>query len=248
MMNWRKNGRPGRVRSWRPSADLLAGIEGGTAIAAMVVTAPAARRWYNRWGATPAEIAGDMPGDQLVPHPKMASTRAITIGAPPAEVWSWLIQIGQDRGGFYSYDTLENLARCDIHSARQIVPQFQQLQEGDLIRLAPGNAPCFRVAVLTPPHALVLVIADPGGGAVRPVAAGAEDVASTWQWLLRPLDGGRITRLVARQRYSYPRRQSVLWHLIEPIDFVMERRMLYGLRTRAETGGTNGGKRVTFAR
>jgi hypothetical protein len=216
--------------------DLLDGIEGGAQVAAALITAPVARRWYNRWGATPAEIAGAMPGDELVPFPKLTSTRAVTIGAPPEEVWAWLAQIGQGRGGFYSFDTLENLLGCDICSAGRIVPELQQLCEGDLILLAPaGGAPCYRVAAVKPPQVLVLAGADPKTRAVQPVPASPDEMAATWQWLLRPVNGGRGTRLVARQRYSYPRRQSVLWHLVEPVSFVMERRMLGGIKTRAES-------------
>jgi hypothetical protein len=199
-----------------------------------MLTAPVSRRWYNRWGATPAEVAGGMPGDELVPCPKMTSTRAITIGAPPWDVWAWLVQIGQGRGGFYSFDALENLLRCDIHSVGQIMSELQELQEGDLILLAPAEAPCYRVTMVERPNVLVLAGADPKTRAVQPIPASSEELASTWQWVLRPTEGGRGTRLVARQRYSYPRRQSVLWHLIEPVDFVMERRMLGGIKSRAE--------------
>jgi hypothetical protein len=215
--------------------DFLDGIKGGAQVAAAVITAPVARHWYNRWGATTAEVAGTMPGDKLVPLPKLSSTRAITIDAPPEEVWAWLAQIGQGRGGFYSFDTLENLLRRDIHSADRIVPELQQLRESDLILLArTDGAPCYRVAMVRPPQVLVLAGADPQTRAAQPVPASPDDMATTWQWMLRPADGGRGTRLVARQRYSYPRRQSVLWHLVEPVSFVMERRMLAGIKTRAE--------------
>jgi hypothetical protein len=208
-------------------------------VAAALITAPVSRRWYNRWGATPAEIAGAMPGDELVPFPKLISTRAVTIGAPPTEVWPWLAQIGQGRGGFYSFDSLENLLRCDIHSADRIVPELQQLHEGDLILLAPAaGAPGYRVAAVEPPQVLVLAGADPKTRAVQPVPASPDEMASTWQWMLRPANGGRHTRLVARQRYSYPRRQSVLWHLVEPVDFVMERQMLGGIKARASNRGS----------
>jgi hypothetical protein len=232
----RRSGRWGRLLSWRPSGGSLAGIGGGAQVAAVMLTAPVARRWYNRWGATPAEIAGAMPGDELVPFPKLTSTRAVTIDVPPEQVWAWLVQIGQGRGGFYSFDALENLLRCDIHSADRIMPELQQLHAGDLILLAPaGGAPCYRVAAVEPPHALVLAGADPTTRAVQPIPASPDELATTWQWVLRPTGGGRSTRLVARQRYSYPRSQSVLWHLVEPVDFVMERRMLGGIKIRAET-------------
>lgn len=209
-------------------------VAGGSEIVAATVTALVLRRWYNRWGATPAEAAAAMPGDELCPCPKMASTRAISIGAPPEEVWAWLVQIGQGRGGFYSFDALENLARCGIHSASEITGEFQELNAGDLIRLAPGQAPCYRVATVERPRVLVLVGADARTRAVPPRPVSAEQPATTWQWVLHPAEGGHGTRLVSRQRYSYARRQSVLWHVVEPVDFVMERRMLHGIKARAE--------------
>ena len=99
-------------------------IEGGAKIAAAVLTDPVLRGWYNRWGATPAEVSAPMPGDELVPQPKIASTRAITISVPPREVW--LAQIGQGRGGFYSYDALENAGQLrdgTPHAARHQGPR-----------------------------------------------------------------------------------------------------------------------------
>lgn len=221
--------------SWPPPREVLQGVAGAVQVAVVLLTAPIARRWYNRWGATPAEAAGVMPGDELVPFPKLASTRAVTIGAPPEEVWAWLVQIGQGRGGFYSFDALENLLKCNIHSVGQIMRELQELQAGDLVLLAPApGAPCYQVAMVESPRVLVLAGADPRTRAVQPVPASPDELASTWQWTLRPTGGGQGTRLVARQRYSYPRRQSVLWHLVEPVDFVMERQMLGGIKARAE--------------
>ncbi len=123
------------------SRDVLEVIEGGAQVAAAMLTAPVLRGWYDRWGATPVEVAGAMPGDELVPDPKITATRAITIGAPPEEVWAWLVQIGQGRGGLYSFDALGNLLGCDIHSASRIIPELQELHVGDLILLAPAEAP-----------------------------------------------------------------------------------------------------------
>jgi hypothetical protein len=151
--------RPSRGAVVGPSGEVLEGIGGAAQVAIVLLTAPAARRWYNRWGAALAEVTCAMPGDDLVPLPMLASTRAITSGAPPEEVWAWLVQIGQGRGGFYSFDALENLLRWDTHSADQIIPELQQLQAGDLILLAPAEAPCFR-AMVEPPHVLVLTSAD----------------------------------------------------------------------------------------
>jgi hypothetical protein len=177
-----------------------------------------------------------MPGDELVPEAQMRSTRAITIDAPPDQVWPWLAQIGQGRGGFYSYDELENLLGCDIHSAHQLLPDCQPLEVGDIICLAGTGGPTYRVARREPPHRLVLVAGAANPAAPETTRAGAGEFTATWQWLLKPIANDTQTRLVVRQRYRYRRSQSILWHLVEPVDFVMERRMLHGIKSRAEAG------------
>lgn len=208
-------------------------VVGGAQVLGTTIGAPVLRRRYNAWGATAAEVASPMPGDELVPNPRMGYTRAITIGAPPAIVWSWLVQIGQGRGGLYSFDGLENLARCDIHSTDRIQPELQGLAEGDLIRLgAPQGYPCFRVSGVQPAEFLVLVAADP-----QPphdvVTADSPGGVATWQWQLKPA-AAENTRLLARQRLTYPDAMKVMWHLVEPVSFVMERQMLRGIKQRAE--------------
>lgn len=225
------------LRSRSPKAmrpGVAESVAGAAAVGAALATSPVLRRIYNRWGATPDEVAADMAGDELVPFARMTSTRAITIAAPPEEVWRWLVQIGQGRGGFYSYDRLPNLIGCRIHSTDRIEADLQQIAIGDQIRLAPGRAPSYRVARIDPPRGLALVGADPDTGRPGPTPSRPDEPGFTWQWSLRPLHDGTHTRLVARQRYSFPRRQSLLWHVVEPIDFVMEHRMLLGLQTRAE--------------
>ena len=210
-------------------------VVGGVQVVGTLIGAPVLRRRYNQWGATPAEVTSPMPGDALVPTPRLISTRAITIEVAPAEVWAWLVQIGQGRGGLYSYDGLENLARCAIHSTDRIQPELQSLAEGDVIRLgAPRGYPCFRVRSVDPGASLVLVAADP----LPPHEAATVDSpggVATWQWQLRPVAGGRGTRLLARQRLTYPDSMSVMWHVVEPIGFVMERQMLRGIKARAES-------------
>lgn len=213
--------------SWRST------IAGAGQIAGTVLAAPVLRRRYNRWGATPAEVAAALPGDELVPEPKLGYTRAITIDAPPQHVWPWLVQIGQGRGGFYSYDRLENLARCDIHSADRIVADYQDLAPEDLVRLGPPGYPCFRVWQVTAPSDLVLVGVDPKPPYGIPDADDPAGVA-TWQWAVRPFDDGRRARLLVRQRLTYSPGLSVLWHVVEPVGFVMEREMLRGIKRRAE--------------
>lgn len=223
--------RGGLYSRGNPAAE---GARGAAEIGLALLLAPLRHKAYDRWGATPEETRAAMPGDELVPFPNLTSTRAVTIDAGPDRVWPWLVQIGQGRGGFYSFDALENLIGCGIHSAGRVVREWQHLKPGDLVLLAPGQAPCFRVAAADPPRSLVLAGADPRTRQVGAVPSGPGQAASTWQWTLEPLDGGRRTRLVARQRYSYPRRQAPLWRLLQPVDFVMEREMLRGIKARAE--------------
>lgn len=224
-----------RTRTAVPS-QLLAG---GALIAGTLAGAPVLRRRYNRWGATDEEVARPMPGDELVVDPKLTYTRAITIDAPREHVWPWLVQYGQGRGGFYSYDAVENLIGCDIHSTDEILAEHQHLAVGDLIRSGGRDTfPCWMVMQVDPPTTLVLQ------GAGTPAEVDVPEivdevpergyVASTWQWLLQPIDDGRRTRLIVRQRCTYSPNQSVLWHVVEPLNFVMERKMLLGVTARAE--------------
>jgi hypothetical protein len=96
--------------------------------------------WQHRWGATDEEIRHPMPGDDLVPD-AASTTRAITIAAPPEQVWPWLVQLGYDRGGWYSYDWIDNDGQP---SADRIIPELQQLQVGDQILMLPGMGPRVR--------------------------------------------------------------------------------------------------------
>ena len=178
-----------------------------------------ARPWHLRWGATPAEIARSLPGDDVVAKPVLVANRAITIAAPVDQVWPWIAQIGQGRGGFYSYDWLENLAGCDIHSADAILPDFQSPKAGDEVRMYKqgGGPPPFTVDRVEPGHALVL-----RGGTIY-----------SWDFFVEPIDS-KTTRLQIRSRsYSDPAWVASLTG-VEPISFVMERKMLFGIKQRAE--------------
>src|SRR5512136_2918459 len=135
--------------------DVAEGIEGALLIGANLILWPLFRRWRLRWGATEAEVQMTLPGDELVPQPKWSYTQAITIHATAEQVWPWLAQMGQGRGGFYSYEGLENLAGCDIHNADRILPEFQAVKIGDGIKLAP-QMPGFPVVIVEPNRALVL--------------------------------------------------------------------------------------------
>ena len=214
-------------------------FEGAFQVGGALVLSPVLRSWYNRWGATPAEVTRPLPGDELAPSPMLGYTRAITIQAPPERVWPWLAQMGQGRGGLYSYDGLENLAGCKIHSAERILPEQQNLQVGDLIRLGPPGYPCFVVAEIEPPRVLVLLGADPKSGQAVAYRAEMEKgyAISTWQFILEAIDERathRGTRLLVRQRLKYSPEMGWVWRLTEPVGFVMERKMLLGIRQRAE--------------
>jgi hypothetical protein len=205
----------------RTIAGLVAVAAAGAAVYARLVLP-----WHIRWGATDDEVRMSLPGDEIAPSPGMASTRAIAIQAQPEEVWRWLVQIGQGRGGLFSYDWLENLIGSDIHTLREIRPELQHLAAGDEVRMGPEGYPFFRVARVEPGQALVLQAADPKTGA---------PAQASWSFALLPQ--GRHTRLVSRQRNQFEPTavNFVLWRAFtEPVSFVMEQRMLRTLKELAE--------------
>jgi hypothetical protein len=195
------------------------------------------RPWHLKWGATADEATRDLPGDDLVREPLVVTTRAITIRASAAGVWAWLVQMGQGRGGFYSYDWLENLASLDIHNADRIVPEWQQLQAGEVVRFWKDAG--VKVMAVEPNRHLVLAgefHANENVGATR-------DTGGSWVFVLEEIDA-HTTRLIVRARVAHfpPVWMSRLfaWLLLEPSHFVMERRMLLGIKQRAESN-RNGG-------
>ena len=195
------------------------------AVTALVGAAVAARRWSLRWGATDAEATTQMPGDELLSSADRTTTRAVTIAAPPDEVWPWLVQMGQGRGGLYSYDFVENLIGCEMHSADHIVDEWQHVTVGDPFRLHPDVA--LRVAVVERDRALVV-----RGGV--PIGDAAPPYDFTWAFVLDEVADG-ATRLIIRERYVFTRRwASLIVEPILPVSFVMTRRMLRGLRARVE--------------
>lgn len=208
---------------------LMRGLVTGAAVAAAVVGAVALlRRASLRWGASEGELRMALPGDELLPDPDLEATRAISIDAEPADVWPWIAQLGQNRGGFYSYDWLENLVGVDIRTADRVVPDLQVRAVGDAVNLAPEVA--LTVAALEVGRHLVLrgaVALDGSGGAGAPYDF-------TWAFvLLRRFDGS--TRLIVRERYAYLTGWAAA--MVEPVEmvsFLMTERMLRGIRDRAE--------------
>lgn len=180
------------------------------------------------WGATKQEASCRLPGDELIPGQDLLlqTTRSITIRASALEIWPWLIQIGQGRGGFYSYDWLENLAGMNIHNTECILPEYQSLRVGNTVPFWKGVG--VQVQAIEPGCFLVLA-----GG----LSPDSPQIGGSWVFVLEPL-GQRLTRLVVRARVAtFPppwlsRLFSAL--LLEPAHFVMERKMLLGIRERAE--------------
>jgi hypothetical protein len=185
----------------------------------LAVSAPFVRRWHTRWGATDEEVAAEMPGDHLIPGCPVSWTRAITIDAPPAAVWPWLVQAGFGKAGFYSNDLLDNAGHP---SAVEILPEHQRLRLGDWVPMFSrvDDVTAFKVIELEPDHHLLWGKPD-----------------STWAWTLTPLPGGGtrlVTRLRCRYDWSAPAGVALSAVLLEFGDFPMMRRMLKGIKERAE--------------
>jgi hypothetical protein len=203
-------------------------IEGAALIAFHLLT-PFLRSYRAVWGASADELRWTLPGDDLVPQPKWHYTRAITIDAPAAEVWAWLVQIGIGRGGLYSYEGLENLAGCNLHNADRILPEYQDLQAGDEIKIHP-KAPGMNVAIVEAGHYLLIHNDNRKAGV-------PSYIHTTWLLYLHEVDPV-TTRLISRGRNDYsPQLTNKLWMgplFVEPMGFVMERKMLLGIKQRAE--------------
>lgn len=174
------------------------------------------REWVLGWGATDAEVRSTLPGDELIPAPDGVSTRAITVNAPADTVWPWIAQMGPlPRGGAYTYDWIENLFGLDMHSADEVLPDFQDPQIGDEIGYGPNK---MRIEVVDPNCAL---------------AWRSTDGNWVWAFSLQETDGR--TRLISRNSFRLNRLIDKLGMIpMEPGSLVMERKMLLGMKARAE--------------
>ncbi len=194
------------------------------------------RPWHLHWGASIVDRTAALPGDALSPYAVAVVTHAVNIDAPAEAVWRWVVQIGQDRGGFYSYTVLENLVGCDMRNATRIVPEWQQRAIGDVVWFGSpkrfGGKARMIAAVVEPMHSLVLV--TPSDWEL--IRTGKEGVDTTWTFALQR-KGANSTRLIARLRspadVSISRRalNFLFW---EPAHFVMERKMLLSIKKLAE--------------
>lgn len=208
-------------------------VIGGAGVVAAIAGTRLLDPWQRNWGATPDEVEAVLPGDGLTVAPAEQSTRAITIEAPPEAVWPWLVQMGADRAGFYSYDWLENVVGLDIHNADSIVAEWQHVAVGDIVwadgRLTGG----WVVKRVVPDEVLVMKVADvrTGRAVSRDEGIGFE---FQWTFALRPAAAG-TTRLLIRERVAYGRRLTrFVMAPVGWVSFVMTRKMLDGIRRRAE--------------
>jgi hypothetical protein len=178
------------------------------------------RRKCLTWGAREHEVAEVLPGDDLLPDAGLVTTRAITVQAPPEAIWPWLVQMGSGRGGAYTYDWIQNLFGLNMHNATEIMPRFQDLKAGDDIPLGGGKT--MRVEVLDLATTLAVV---------------SEDRNWVWIFALVPDEDGS-TRLISRNRIAtaaLPGAARVLYlYFMEPGSLLMERKMLLGIKQRAE--------------
>lgn len=174
------------------------------------------RRPILRWGATEEEAASRLPGDELLEDADGVATRAIDIAAPPSAVWPWIAQMGPaPRGGAYTYDWIENLLGLDMHSAEEVLPEFQHPEVGDVLGYGTNR---MRVERVEPERVL---------------AWRTEDGNWVWTFVLSGHDG--TTRLISRNRFRLPTLVARVGMLpMEPASLVMERKMLRGIKERAE--------------
>lgn len=174
------------------------------------------RRWVLEWGSTPEEAQSVLPGDELIANPDGVATRAITIDAPADKVWPWIVQIGPaPRGGVYTYDWIENLLGLNMHSVDVVLPEFQNPQVGDSLGLGPNK--------------MIIELIDTN----RAIAWRSADGNWVWSFVLHEQDGS--TRLISRNSFRLTRLVDKIGMLpMEPGSLVMERKMLLGMKERAE--------------
>ncbi len=201
------------------------------------------RYWHLSWGATNTEVEQTLPGDELIPDPRWSHTQAITINAPAAEVWKWIVQIGYKRAGWYSYDFIHRILGIagsvdDEHrSANRIIPELQNLEVGDPIEIAPNMG--YRVAEIQPKRALIML-------SKTDLSAGEEldtddplpnnYLSSSWVWFLKEIDED-TTRLIVRNRSDYSPglfNELILTIPNELGSLLMQPKTLRGIKQRAE--------------
>jgi hypothetical protein len=218
--------------------DILDNLGGALRIAGNLIFQPVTRSHYRFWGATKEDKQRALPGDERVPDPMVLTTMAITINAPASEAWPWVAQLGQERGGMYSYELLENIARCQMRNADRVVPEWE-MKVGDQMRMGPQGYPVNQVVALERGRWLLMAGADLKTGIAAPLPQLGQATYINYTWVLyldeRP-DG--TTRIIARTRLAYAPRTfaaKLMWEVFtDPIGCTMMRKMLLTLKQRVE--------------
>ena len=177
--------------------------------------------WMDRWGASPQEISASLPGDELVLSPNIGYTRAISVNALPEQIYPWIVQLGAEKGGWYSYEWFEtNVLRCQNTNADRIHEEWQGLKVGGKVKMCPDEnmPPAYEVARMDPDQAIVLGHQD------------GDQWVEVWQFVLVPQQDGS-TRLVIRSRSEMG---GWFWNIMRPGEFIMMRGMMQGIKERAE--------------
>ncbi len=177
--------------------------------------------WLDRWGASPEEINASLPGDELILSPNIGYTRAVSVKAAPEQIYPWIVQIGAEKGGWYSYDWFEtNILRCQNTNADRIHEEWQGLQVGGQVKMCPDEnmPPAYKVARMDPNQAIVLGHQD------------GDRWVEAWQFVLVP-QGDGTTRLVVRSRSEMG---GWFWNVMRPGEFIMMRGMMLGIKERAQ--------------
>jgi len=190
-----------------------------------------------KWGSTEEELHRELPGDELIGTVKGWYNHAITINTVPADVWPWIVQLGQNKGGFYSYELLENIVGSKIHNADRIVLEFQDTVVGDKVMMTPKAAP-YIVAAINPGKAFILRLrvnlqTNETVDVTEPLPQKYQD--GSWLFYLKETPEGN-TRLITRSRndWNQSKMNTFFYDLFGIISIAMDRKMLKGIRKRAE--------------
>lgn len=185
------------------------------------------RPYLRSWGASLQELHQPMPGDEIVENPSYTTTRAITIDTSTSAVWPWLVQMGEQRGGFYSFDFIDRLLGMKVHSAHRILPRFQELNEGDVLT----NNGDMVVRHVEQDEAIVIGRSQE--------AQERDGIEATWTIAIYPIDDDQ-TRLISRVRANFhvtnPR--ALFWlAILDPGHLIMEQKFLREIKLHAEGKG-----------
>ena len=209
----------------------------GASLMFVLIILPCLRSKLRKWGSTEEELNRKLPGDELIENVKGWYNHAVTIKAAAADVWPWIVQLGQNKGGFYSYELLENVVGSKIHNVDKIVLEFQDTAVGDAVMMTPKTAP-YIVTAIEPGRAFVLrlrvnLATQQVVDATEPLPEKYQD--GSWLFFIEETSEG-VTRLMTRSRndWNQSKTNTFFYGLFGIISIAMDRKMLKGIRKRAE--------------